>query len=70
MDQLKEEVKVMSAQLMRQHNASLDSQVRMRNIIFEACLFWFMAQIKERRILHLKRACFALLLIEREEHFI
>ena len=27
-DQLKEEVKVMSAQLLRQHNASLDSQVR------------------------------------------
>ena len=27
MDQLREEVKVMSAQLMRQHNASLDSQV-------------------------------------------
>ena len=27
MDQLKEEVKVMSAQLMRQHNASVDSQV-------------------------------------------
>ena len=27
-DQLREEVKVMSAQLLRQHNASLDSQVR------------------------------------------
>ena len=27
LDQLKEEIKVMSAQLMRQHNASLDSQV-------------------------------------------
>ena len=27
-DQLKEELKVLSAQLLRQHNASLDSQVR------------------------------------------
>lgn len=27
-DQLKEEVKVLSSQLLRQHNASLDSQVR------------------------------------------
>ena len=28
-DQLKEELKVLSAQLLRQHNASLDSQVRL-----------------------------------------
>ena len=46
----------------------LASYVRTRNIIFEARLFWFMVQIKEGGILHLKRACFALRLIEREEH--